>query len=144
MIYGGPDLVKVPVAGGEAVTLATGAHIAEVSPDGSLVAFHAPSPTGETPIVASTADCSGARVVADTAPRHFRWLPSGRALVAVLSEHGVDNLWELPLDGSPRRQLTSFTEDIIFRFDIGRDGRYVMSRGRSLRDVVLMQLARTP
>jgi Tol biopolymer transport system component/tRNA A-37 threonylcarbamoyl transferase component Bud32 len=144
VIYGGPDLVRVPVAGGEPVTLARGAHIAEVSPDGSLVAFHAPSPTGETLSVASVADGSGARVVADVAPRHFRWLPSGRALVANITERGVDNLWELPLDGSPRRQLTSFTEDVIFRFDIGPDGRYVMSRGRTLRDVVLMQLARTP
>jgi hypothetical protein len=50
---------------------------------------------------------------------------------------------ELPLDGRPRRQLTSFTNGNIFRFDIGRDGRYVMSRGRTLRDVVLMQLAST-
>ena len=144
VIYGGPDLVKVPVVGGEPVTLAKGAHIAEVSPDGSLVAFHAPSPTGETLSVASTADGSGPRVVADVAPRHFRWLPSGRALVGLITERGVDNLWELPLDGSPRRQLTSFTEDTIFRFDIARDGRYVMSRGRALRDVVLLQLARTP
>jgi Tol biopolymer transport system component len=140
VIYGGPDLVRVPVAGGAPVTLAKSAHIAEVSPDGSLVAFHAPSPQGETLSVASATDGSGARVVADIAPRHFRWLPSGRALVANITEGGVDNLWELPLDGSPRRQLTSFTEDVIFRFDIAPDGRYVMSRGRTLRDVVLMEL----
>ena len=139
VIYGGPDLMRLPVGGGEPVTLAKGgAHIAVVSPDGSLVAFHAPSPQGETLSVASAVDGSGARVVADIAPRHFRWLPSGRALVAIISERGVDNLWELPLDGSPRRQLTSFTEDVIFRFDIGPDGRYVMSRGRTLRDLVLM------
>jgi hypothetical protein len=53
---------------------------------------------------------------------------------------GVDNLWELPLDGGPRRQLTQFTEDSIFRFDISRDGRYVLARGRVLWDVVLVQL----
>jgi Tol biopolymer transport system component len=140
VLYGGPDLVRVPVAGGPAVTLAKGGHIAEVSPDGSLIAFHAPSPNGETLSVASATDGSGARAIADFGPRHFRWLPSGRGLVAMVTEGGADNLWELPLDGSPRRQLTRFTEDSIFRFDISRDGRYVLSRGRSLRDAVLMEL----
>jgi hypothetical protein len=144
VIYGGPDLVRVPAGGGDAVTLAKGGHIAEVSPDGSQIAFHAPAPGGETLSVASAVDGSGARAIADFGPRHFRWLPSGRALVALITERGVDNLWELPLDGSPRRQITSFAEDSIFRFDISRDGRYVLSRGRSLRDLVLMQLPRTP
>lgn len=85
-------------------------------------------------------DGSGVRAISNVAPRHFRWLPSGRAIVAVMSERGVDNLWDLALDGGPRRQLTQFTEDSIFRFDISRDGRYVLARGRVLRDVVLVQL----
>jgi hypothetical protein len=30
--------------------------------------------------------------------------------------------------------------DLIFRFDVSRDGRYLLSRGRPMRDVVLMSL----
>jgi hypothetical protein len=79
-------------------------------------------------------------VVADIAPRHFRCLPSGRGIVAMINERGVDNLWELPVDGSKRRQLTTFEDDAIFRFDISHEARYAIARGRAVREVVLINL----
>jgi Tol biopolymer transport system component len=138
VIFGGPGLKRVAVSGGTPVTLAEHEHIAEVSPDGALIAFHGP---GERLSIASAVDGSNVRPIAADAPRYFRWLPSGRAIVASVEEHGVDNLWELPLDGGPRKRLTDFTEDGIFNFVIGPDGRYLISRGRVMRDLVLMRLA---
>ena len=55
-------------------------------------------------------------------PDDLAFTPDGKAIVYVVREKGVDNLWEQPLDGKPRRQLTHFKKDKIFRFAYSPDG----------------------
>jgi hypothetical protein len=67
-----------------------------------------------------------------------RWTPDSRGLAGIRTEQGVDNLVFLPLDGGPVRPLTDFPADRIVSFDWSRDGRRLaLSRGRSMRDVVM-------
>ena len=71
--------------------------------------------------------------------RGLRWTVDGRALVYPVTLGGVSNLWAQPVDGGPPKQLTNFTAEYIFGFDISRDGKQVaLSRGTQATDVVLI------
>ena len=70
----------------------------------------------------------------------LRWTPDGRALTYIDTINGVSNIWSLPLDGSPPKQLTDFKTDQIFWFDFSRDGKQLaLSRGTQTSDVVLIR-----
>jgi Tol biopolymer transport system component len=138
VLYSAGGVRKVDISGGTSSTVVPRGHRPEPSPDGSLIAMHGMSPHGENLVIVSAADGKVVRELLPSAPYAFRWNGSGRALIAALDEGGTQNLWELPVDGSPKRQLTHFTEDWIFEFDRSRDGRFAMSRGRPTGDVVLM------
>ena len=67
------------------------------------------------------------------------WSPDGRSLTVALSEAGVENLFDYPIDGGERRQLTHFTEFFIGAFAWSPDGKQiVVSRGISETDIVLL------
>jgi len=78
-------------------------------------------------------------------PRHsgqLRFSPDGRAVVYPIREHGTDNLWLQPLDGSPARLLTSFTSLRIYSYQWSADGkRLALVRGDAPSDLVLIQEA---
>jgi len=68
-----------------------------------------------------------------------RWLPDGRALAYVSTRGGVSNIWLQPVDGGAPTQLTDFKTDLIFSFDLSRDGKQLaLSRGTENRDVILI------
>lgn len=68
-----------------------------------------------------------------------RWTVDGRALIYGITQKGVTNLWSQPIDGSPPKQLTNFASEIIFGFDLSRDGKQVaLARGTESSDVVLI------
>src|SRR6267143_964989 len=67
------------------------------------------------------------------------FLPSGKAVVYMVREKGVDNLWIQPLDGTPRRQLTHFTAERIAGYAFSKDGAQLgIKRGHSESDAVLL------
>jgi Tol biopolymer transport system component len=67
-------------------------------------------------------------------------MPSGKAIVYLVREKGVDNLWVQPLDGSARRQLTHFTSERISGFGYSKDGmRLAVGRGHADSDAVLLR-----
>jgi Tol biopolymer transport system component len=68
------------------------------------------------------------------------YAPDPKAVVYVVREKGVDNLWEQPLDNSPPRQLTHFTSERIERFCFSPDGTKVaIERGHVDSDAVLLR-----
>jgi len=68
------------------------------------------------------------------------FLPSGKGVVYIVREKGVDNLWVQPLDGTPRQQLTHFTSEKIAAFSFSKDGsRLAVERGHSESDAVLLR-----
>ena len=54
---------------------------------------------------------------------NFRFIPDGKALAFVRVEKGVSNVWTMPLDGSPARQVTKFTSAAITDFGWSPDGK---------------------
>lgn len=57
------------------------------------------------------------------------WAPDGRSLYFVSDRDGVENLWQLPLDGSPPRQITFFREGrLLFPQIARRAGLIVFER----------------
>ena len=66
--------------------------------------------------------------------------PDGKAVVYVIAENGVDNLWVQPLDGSSGHQLTHFTSELISDFHWSPDGKTLaVIREHDLSDVVLLR-----
>jgi Tol biopolymer transport system component len=69
------------------------------------------------------------------------WFPDGKSLVVRDDRSGTTNLWSLPLDGGPMKQLTDFKPDYLFSFDwqLSGGGKLAaMSRGTITSDVILI------
>jgi eukaryotic-like serine/threonine-protein kinase len=70
----------------------------------------------------------------------LRFTPDGKAVVFVVREKGVDNLWRQPLDGSASKPMTHFTADKIMRFAFSPDGSQIaIERGEVESDAVLLK-----
>ena len=69
----------------------------------------------------------------------LKWIPDGRGIGYVTGTPG--NLWVLPLDGTPVRQLTHFTDERpIADFAWSRDGqRLAIARTTTTNDIVLFK-----
>jgi Tol biopolymer transport system component len=67
-----------------------------------------------------------------------RLTPDGKSVTFLVSDHGVENIWEKPLDGGPARQLTHFTDMRIIEFHWSPDGKKLgMVREAHSTDTVL-------
>ena len=66
--------------------------------------------------------------------------PDPKAVVYLVREKGIDNLWEQPLDSSAPRQLTHFTSDQVARFRFSPDGsKLAIERGHVESDAILLR-----
>jgi len=76
----------------------------------------------------------------DRMPREIlRWVPGKNAISYIENQLGVSNIWIQPLDNSPARQVTSFTNGRIYSFDWSRDGRLLYAQGMTTNDIVLLR-----
>ncbi|MGB7202426.1 MAG: hypothetical protein WBD16_09185, partial [Pyrinomonadaceae bacterium] len=67
----------------------------------------------------------------------LRWTPDGKAIIFPITRRSFANLWMQNVAGGEPKQVTNFTSDGIFSFDLSRDGKLVFSRGTTRSDVVL-------
>jgi eukaryotic-like serine/threonine-protein kinase len=73
-------------------------------------------------------------------PDALEFSPDGKAVVYVVRDRGVDNLWQQPLDGAASKRLTHFAADKILRFVFSQDGsKIAIERGAEESDVVLLK-----
>jgi Tol biopolymer transport system component/DNA-binding winged helix-turn-helix (wHTH) protein len=138
-------LWRLPIGGKEAVELSDNHSMRPaISPDGLSIAHYLM--TAEAWMLAITPIAGGPPVrtlpISGThAARVVRWSPDGRALAYIDGAGGASNIWVQPLDGSPARTLTSFTEGRITTFDWSRDGsRLAWTRVDEVRDVVTVNV----
>ncbi len=140
--------LKVSIDGGEPVRLIDKwTANPTVSPDGNLVACFYREDQPNAPIKVAVIPFAGGDPVkvldisqSVTGPAGLRWTPDGSALTYIDTTNGVSNIWSLPLNGGPPKQLTDFKADKIFWFDFSRDGKQlVLSRGTQTSDVVLIR-----
>ena len=118
----------------------------DLSPDGKYVAFVTLNPENRPVIVAcELPTCRSQKrltppglTVSDPEGGPVRWTHDGRS-IAFVNPSPQANIWIQPLDGSPPRQLTRFSDGrAIPDFAWSRDGkRLAIVRVRSTTDIVL-------
>jgi eukaryotic-like serine/threonine-protein kinase len=70
----------------------------------------------------------------------IRFSRDGKSAIWTTREHGVDNLWQQPLDGTPGKLITSFPSEHMWDFHWSEDGsKLALVRGHNESDVVLMR-----
>ncbi|MGI9069594.1 MAG: protein kinase domain-containing protein [Pyrinomonadaceae bacterium] len=139
---GKSTLWKVPLAGGTPEQLIDqSSSWAAMSPDGKLVALR----YFATNKIAIVPFAGGEPLKILDVSRNFRdvglgWTADSKAIIYADARDNADNLWGLPVDGGPAKQLTSFDSGLIFAFQISSDGkRVVLSRGTQTDDVILLR-----
>jgi len=141
----GTGLWKMTADGGEPVRLTDRrARFPAVSPDGRLISFElfddktsrraiAVMPFDGGPPVKTLEMTTTTRLWAS------QWTPDSSALRFVDSNADTSNIWEQPLAGGQRRQLTDFQSVILTDFAWSRGGKQlVYARGVLVNDVVLI------
>ncbi|MGH9766519.1 MAG: LpqB family beta-propeller domain-containing protein, partial [Blastocatellia bacterium] len=134
---------KAPSAGGSPIQLTDKpSFYLAISPDGKLVASFSRLAQRQITVIPFEGGSPIRLLDLPPTPGSFvpglRWAPDGLALTYGITRSGVSNIWSMPLDGGPPKQLTDFKAEQIYAFDWSRDGRLVVSRGVATRDVVLI------
>ncbi len=140
------QIMRVPIDGGSAQKVADlpFGESFDISPDGGTIAFasvdHAAGHEGKLALVATDTGKVRQSLKFERGPVGvLRFSRDGKAIVYAIHENGVENLWQQPLDGSPGKQITSFTSERIFDFHWSFDGsKLAMVRGHDDSDVVLI------
>jgi len=137
-------LKRVPLEGGSPETIIKfPCEPYALSPDGKTVAAFEVREADHTVMLVLYSLVDGKKSAFEFDQRGLpglAFLPSGKGLVYVVREKGVDNLWIQPLDGTPRRQLTHFTAERIAGYAFSKDGaQLAIRRGHSESDAVLLR-----
>jgi serine/threonine protein kinase len=136
-------LWKAPVDGGQATQIMDKlASQAAISPDGKIVACRYRE-AELSPFQLALIDFATGNTMKtiDVPPTNsvLDWTTDGRSVLYIDTRGGVSNIWSQPIDGGQPKQLTHFKSDLIFAFDLSKDGKQVaLSRGTVSNDVVLI------
>ncbi len=137
-------LKRIPLEGGSPETIIKfPSEPYALSPDGKTVAAFEVREADHAVMLALYSLADGKKSALEFDQRSLpvlAFLPSGNAVVYVVREKGVDNLWIQPLDGTPRRQLTHFTAERIADYAFSKDGSQLgIKRGHAESDAVLLR-----
>jgi len=144
--YGKDQFLKrLPVEGGTAETILNSAIGAwNISPDGKTIVSLEVRELDHKLVLDLYSIEAKKLTYRDLDPRSLAgplaFTPDGKAVVYVVREKGVDNLWQQPLENAPFRQLTHFASERIWQFRFSQDGsKIAMERGHSESDAVLLR-----
>ena len=141
----GPYLWKVSIDGGDPVQLTNRfTNSPEVSPDGKWIACSYRHDNNSTWRYAIIPIDGGEPIkVFDLLGKKsdFRWSLDGHSLYYLRdTEGGVTNIWSMPLDDKPPKQVTDFKTEQIYNFALSSDRKQLaLSRGTTTSDVVLIK-----
>jgi eukaryotic-like serine/threonine-protein kinase len=140
-------LARVPIDGGTPQTISdlpiNG--LFDLSSDGKVAAFATLEHIGEHKeklALVSTESGQNTKTVDFERPRIgiLRFSLDAKAVVYATRDHGVDNLWLQPVDGSKGHYLTDFKSERIYDFHWSFDGKQLaLVRGHNDSDVVLIR-----
>ncbi len=124
---------------------------ASFSPDGQNLASIAPDPATKHMVLSLTPSRSLTASALQTARTvklpmsgdqlgDWSWAADSKSLLyAPPGQNDVQNIWTIPLNGRPPRQLTHFDFDDILSWDTAADGRLALARGKEMNDVVMIR-----
>lgn len=146
---GGAAMWRVRVeGGGQPEKLVAGKYFpSAVSPDGKFIAAgFRPEAAKAYSLAVLAVEENAVRLVKEFKPQEgaelpnwLRWMPDGKSIVYIVTKKGVGNLWAQPLDGGAPAQLTNFTGNRIYSFDLSPDGTQIIcARGELSGYVVLL------
>ena len=145
-----PTLWRVSIDGGTPIRITD--HVATtstVSPDGRSIAFTYPessdpfAPPNRVSIIPFE---GGAPTKMFSLPQsgtvlttiHW-WAHDGQSIYYTATTNNVTNIWSLPLDGGPPKQITFFNDMLVTGFAWSRDGKQLAcTRGALMRDAILV------
>jgi len=136
------ELRNVPLNGGEPFSLAhDNCGVPHFSPDGAYISCVYFS--RQKVAVLSAKDGSTVAgfdaVTSALLNSGAHWTPDGRALVYIVHQKNVSNLWKQPIDGGRPEPLTDFTNGSCYSLAYSWDGtRIYLARGDEIRDAVLI------
>jgi serine/threonine protein kinase len=142
----GTKFFRLPIEGGTPTEIPVahqnGDPMLRISPDGNWIAYLYEEARPAQEQIAIIPASGGAPVHLFPLPEdtnQFRWSPDGKGVQFILTRDGAANVWEQPVTGGPRRQITNFTSGHIFDFDWSRDGKQLfLAKGEINSDVILI------
>jgi len=145
-------LTRLDRESGKMSTLFDGeASLPKIAPDGKHVAFFYPQTNvhGDPAAVrVGIVSPVGGRMeksvqLPPSAFKVFAWMPDGHGVAYVDHQGNAFNVWAQPLDGGKPKQLTHFTEGLIWNMAWSRDGkRLALARGNFTSDAVMYTSAK--
>ena len=145
----GTRLFKIPVAGGQPVRLLdTRSYNPIWSSDGRFIVYTEQEGGGLFRVKAVTPDKVPVPVpefqVLYTLATPYRFMPNGKALIALRGNLAAQNFFWIDLESGQQRQMTDFKPGFVIQnFDVSPDGKQIVfDRLRNNSDIVLMNLAR--
>ena len=137
---------KVALAGGDPQQLFNKtSSSAAISPDGKLVAIRYVDDRTNSNQIAILPFEGGDPIATLPVSISYRdvglgWTADNRSIIYADGRDNADNIWSVPLQGGPAKQLTKFTNGLIFAFQVSADGKSIaMSRGTQTDDVILIR-----
>lgn len=142
-------LMRVSIDGGPAELFFqadnSGVFGPKISPDGKRIAFGSyDMATFEKKINVATLDGNAfgkiERVFEYNLVNQFGWSPDSRSLTILTIRGGNQNVWRMPIDGSPAVPVTDFKSGRIFNFAWASDGKnLLLSRGNTNNDLIMIR-----
>src|SRR3984957_16440031 len=142
----GTKFFRLPIEGGTPTLIAVphqnGDPPLKISPDGNWITYLYEEARPAQEQIAIIPATGGTPVHLFPLPEDtnaFRWSPDGKGVQFVITRNGAANIWEQPVAGGPRRQITNFTSGFIFDFDWSYDGKLLyLAKGEKNSDVILI------
>jgi eukaryotic-like serine/threonine-protein kinase len=142
----GTKFFRLPIEGGTPTEISVphlnGDPMVKISPDGKWITYLYEEARPAKEQIAIIPSTGGAPVHLFPLPEdtnEFRWSPDGKGVQFVLTHNGAANIWEQPLTGGARKQITNFISGLIFDFDWSRDGKQLfLAKGEINSDVILI------
>lgn len=142
-------LMRVSIDGGPAELFFqaenSGVFGPKISPDGKRIAFGSyDMATFEKKINVATLDGNAfgkiERVFEYNLVNQFGWSPDSKSLTILTNRGGSQNVWRMPIDGSPAVAVTDFKSGRIFNFAWAVDGKnLLLSRGNTNNDLIMIR-----
>jgi serine/threonine protein kinase/WD40 repeat protein len=143
----GTKFSRLPTEGGAPTEIAVphqnGDPQIRISPDGNWIAYlyeeAGPRAKEQIAIIPAAGGTPAHLFPLPEDTNSFHWSPDGKGVQFVITQNGAANIWEQPLSGAARRQITNFTSGHIFDFDWSRDGKQLfLAKGEITSDVILI------